>query len=338
MVRLIVPPKSHPIAFREVARRACARRQEALVPLPRMHEDELDIDAGLVRRLLVSQFPQWADLALVRVPSAGTDNALFRLGSDMVVRLPRIHWAVRAVEKEQRWLPWLASQLPLAIPTPMGSGAPGEGYPWPWSVYRWLEGDNAIDAPFSDQDQEVQAAHDLAGFLRVLQHLDTTDGPLAGTSDGNISRGVPLASRDESTREAIARLDGRLDVSAAQALWDAALHAPEWSEPPVWVHGDLSPLNLLVQQGRISAVIDFGTLAVGDPAVDLLIAWNSFSAQARAIFGEDLGVDDATWMRGLGWALNTGVGFPYYEFTNPVLAGIARRGLDEALAEWQRCG
>ncbi len=305
------------------------------MPAGKMNDDELEITAPLVRRLLASQFPQWARLELIPVPSAGTDNALFRLGADMVVRLPRIHWAVGMVEKEQRWLPRLALRLPMAVPVPLALGLPGDGYPWQWSVYRWLEGENAIDARVSDQ---CQAAQDLAHFLRALRRLDSTGGPLAGSPGGNASRGVPLAARDSSTRAAIAHLEGVIDVGSATALWDTALRAPEWSDPPVWVHGDLSPLNLLARRGRLSAVIDFGTLALGDPAVDLLIAWNYFSAGARDVFRSELEVDDATWMRGRGWALSTGVGFPYYEVTNPILSGVARRGLDEALTDWRRRG
>ena len=148
------------------------------MPAGKMHDDELEIDIALVRRLLASQLPQWAHLELVPVPSAGTDNALFRLGADMVARLPRIHWAVGAVEKERRWLPRLAPHLPMAIPVPIASGAPGEGYPWPWSVYRWIDGENAIESPIADHNQ---AARDLADFLRALRRLDSTGGPLAGS-------------------------------------------------------------------------------------------------------------------------------------------------------------
>lgn len=297
----------------------------------KMHVDEMDIDAALVRRLLAAQFPQWADLPIEPVHSAGTDNALYRLGSDMVVRLPRIEGATEQVDKEQKFLPRLAPHLPLAIPVPLAMGIPGEGYPWQWSVYRWLEGENATIERIADA---AQAARDLAHFIAALHGIDATGGPLPGPH--NFSRGVPLATRDADTRAAIVSLDGMLDTSAVTVAWDAALRAPAWHNPPVWIHGDLSPLNLLVEQGRISAVIDFGGLGVGDPACDLIVAWNYLSAQTRDIFRAALPVDDATWARGRGWALSVGlIALPYYQSTNPVLAGLARRAIDEVLADYE---
>src|SRR5262245_23508899 len=176
-----------------------------LIPIPtgKMHSAEVDTDASLVRRLLAAQFPQWADLPIERVPSAGTDNALYRLGDDMAVRLPRIHWAIEQVKKEQRWLPQLAPHLPLAIPVPLAMGMPAEGYPWHWSIYRWLEGENATSEHIADPRQ---AAIDLAQFITALQQIDATGGPPPGRH--NSFRGVPLAMRDERTREAIVTLRG----------------------------------------------------------------------------------------------------------------------------------
>ncbi|MEO7001472.1 MAG: aminoglycoside phosphotransferase family protein [Ktedonobacterales bacterium] len=295
----------------------------------KMHDDEVHTDASLVRRLLTAQFPQWAELPIAPVPSAGTDNALYRLGENMVVRLPRIDWAVADVEKEQRWLPRLAPHLPLAIPMPLALGAPGEGYPWRWSIYRWLTGENATVARIADQDR---AARDLAQFTTALRQIATKDWPLPEPPVA--SRGVPLATRDAETRAATASLEGALDTDAVSAAWEAALKAPAWNGPPVWIHGDLSPLNLLVEQGRISAVIDFGALGVGEPACDLMPAWNFFSAQTRRVFRAALAVDDATWARGRGWALSIGlIALPYYQHTNPVLANIARRAIAEVLAD-----
>jgi aminoglycoside phosphotransferase (APT) family kinase protein len=297
----------------------------------KMHIDEVDVNVALVGRLLAAQFPQWADLPIEPVHSAGTDNALYRLGADLAVRLPRIEGATGQVDKEHQWLPRLAPLLPLAIPVPLAKGTPGEGYPWHWSVYRWLEGENATIERIADPGQ---AARDLAQFIAALQRIDPTGGPPPGAH--NSFRGMPLSTRDADTRAAIASLDGMLDTGAVTAAWDAALQASAWDGPPVWIHGDLQSLNLLVQQGRISAVIDFGCLGVGDPACDLIVAWNLLSAQTRDAFRAALPVDDATWARGRGWALSVGlIALPYYQSTNPVLAGIARRAIAEVLADYE---
>jgi aminoglycoside phosphotransferase (APT) family kinase protein len=295
----------------------------------KMHSDEVDTDVSLVGRLLAGQFPQWADLPIEPVRSAGTDNALYRLGEDMVVRLPRIHWATGQVEKEQCWLPRLAPHLPLAIPVPLAMGVPVADYPWHWSVYRWLAGETATVEPVADLRQ---AATDLALFIAALQRIDPTGGPPPGPH--NSSRGEPLALRDAQTRTAIASLHGMLDTGAVTAAWEAALAAPAWQGPPVWIHGDLQAGNLLARQGRLSAVIDFGCLGVGDPACDLQVAWNFLSAETRDIFRAALSVDAATWARGRGWALSVGlIALPYYRDTNPILAGISRRAIDEILAD-----
>ncbi|MSQ08345.1 MAG: aminoglycoside phosphotransferase family protein [Dehalococcoidia bacterium] len=300
------------------------------MPADKMHVDEVDTDASLVGRLLAAQFPQWADLSIEPVRSAGTDNAIYRLGDDMAVRLPRIHWAAGQVDKEHRWLPRLAPHLPLAIPVPLAMGKPSEGYPWHWSICRWLEGENATIERISDPRQ---AATDLAQFISALQRIDTTGGPLPGPQE----RGVPLAMRDAYTRDAIARLHGMLDTGAATAAWEAALQAPRWHGAPVWTHGDLQSGNLLSVKGRLSAVIDFGCLGVGDPACDLIVAWNLFSPESRDVFRAALPVDDATWARGRGWALSVGlIALPYYKDTNPVLAGINRYAIDAVLADHKR--
>ena len=293
----------------------------------KMHADEPDIDVDLVRRLLLAQHPRWADLPIRAVPSAGTDNALFRLGDDLVVRLPRIDWAVGDVGKEQRWLPQLAPQLPLAVPVPVAVGRPGKGYAWPWSVYRWLDGEQAT--PNRIHDLPGTAA-ELAGFVAALHRIDPDGGPRPGPT----GRGVPLAIRDTATRNAIAALGGRIDAGAVTAAWEATLAAPAWDGPPVWVHGDLTPRNLLVVDGRLSAVIDFGALAVGDPAVDLLPAWNLFPGEARRVFREASDVDHATWARGRGWALSVAlIALPYYLETNPVITADSWHVLDEVLAD-----
>jgi len=299
------------------------------MPVGNMHDDEVETDASLVRRLLAAQFPQWADLPIARVASAGTDNAIYRLGDDMVVRLPRIKGATGQAEMESEWLPRLAPRLPLAIPVPLAIGAPGEGYPWTWSVYQWLAGENATIARIADPGQ---AARDLARFIAALRRIEITGWPPPGPP---ISfRGEPLSTRDAPTRAAIASLDGMVDTEAVTAAWDAALQTPVWGGPPVWIHADLQPLNLLVQHGRLSAVIDFAGLGMGDPACDLIVAWNYLSAETRDVFRAALPVDDATWARGRGWALSIGlIALPYYHVINPALAGIARYTIAEVLAD-----
>lgn len=289
----------------------------------RMHAGEVSVPRELVSRLLIDQFPRWADLPLSPVPSAGTDNALYRLGDDLAVRLPRIHWAVGQAEWEAHWLPRIAPALPLAVPEPLALGEPGHGYPWRWSVCRWLAGDNATPERLSDPRQ---TAVDLAEFVAAMRTLDPNGAP-----EG---RGIPLAERDEAVRSAIGALHNDYNPDTLTASWETALHTPAWPGPPVWHHGDLHVGNLLARNGRLGAVIDFGCAGVGDPACDVMAAWLFLSAETRAIFRDVLGVDDDTWARGRGWALSMGlIALPYYRTTNPVLAGIARRAIDEVLAD-----
>jgi aminoglycoside phosphotransferase (APT) family kinase protein len=290
----------------------------------RMHADEQHTDAAMVRRLVAAQFPKWSRLSVRAVRSAGTDNAVYRLGERMLVRLPRIERAVADVAHEQRWLPRLAPLLPVAIPRPRGLGTPAEGYPWPWSVYGWLEGENPTVAAIADAGSR---AAELAAVVRALQAARLPGAPPAG-------RGVPLARRDGSTRDAIAALSGMIDTDAATAAWRAALAAPEWTGRPVWVHGDLAPGNLLVANGRLTGVIDWAGAGVGDPACDMMVAWNLLPAPDRALFRDAVGADDATWLRGRGWALSVAlIQLPYYRRTNPVLAASARHVIGEVLAE-----
>ncbi|MDG4824213.1 aminoglycoside phosphotransferase family protein [Asanoa sp. WMMD1127] len=255
------------------------------------------IDVALVRRLLAEQFPQWADLPVAPVAVGGNDNRTFHIGDGMTARLPSAEGYVASVEKEQRWLPVLAPHLPVPIPAPLGHGRPGAGYPWPWSVNRWVDGDTARRDTVTDL---TAFAVDLAGFATALQGVDTGGEPAAGRH--SFWRGAALDHYDDETRKSIAALDGRIDGAAATAEWDAAL-AAEWRGRPVWFHGDFAPGNLLVRAGRLAGVIDFGTSGVGDPACDTVIAWTFLDAPARVAFKEALGVDDATWQRGRGWAL-----------------------------------
>ncbi len=299
----------------------------------KMHIHEIDIDLPLVRRLLAEQFPQWAHLPLAPVQSAGTDNAIYRLGDDMSVRLPRIDWAVGQAAKEYEWLPRLAPHLPLAIPTPLAKGEPGQGYPWQWSIYRWLDGENLAGGQNVDL---CAAARGLAEFIRALWQIDTAGGPLA-VEHG--LHGAPLALRDKATRAAIQSLRGLIDADAATSAWEAALRAPNWERPPVWFHGDLLPGNILFKEGCISAVIDFGGLGVGDPACDLMIAWGMFTGESRQAFREALGVDAAVWARGRGNALSQALIFiPYYLETNPLGVAYARHVVGEVLADWGENG
>jgi aminoglycoside phosphotransferase (APT) family kinase protein len=247
----------------------------------------------------------------------------------MAVRLPRIEWAIGQVEKEQQWLPRLARHLPLAIPVPLAMGTPGEGYPWHWSVYPWLEGETANVERLGDLRQ---AANELAQFIVALRTIDAAHGPTPGAH--NFFRGVPLAARDASTRAAISSLKGLLDVDEVTSAWNAAVEMPAWDAPPLWIHGDLQARNLLVQQGRLCAVIDFGGLSVGDPACDLMIAWSLFSGDSRRAFRAALAVDDATWARGRGWALSMAlIALPYYRSTNPVIVAEATHAINEVLAD-----
>ena len=299
-------------------------------PVIQMHENEVHTDEDLVRRLLAAQFPQWKELPVRRVSSSGTDNALYRLGHEMLVRLPRIDWAIEQVKKEHAWLPRLAPHLPLEIPVPLEMGEPGEGYPWNWSVYRWLEGENRTR---DDPSDPQQTAIDLAEFLQALESIDTAGGPSAVE---NGSRGAPLAARDEATRAAIEALRGTIDVDAVTQIWESALQAPAWSLAPVWFHGDVLPGNLLFKHGKLSAVIDFGGSGVGDPACDLMIAWNLFPGESRGTFRSALGVDDATWLRGRGHALSQALIFiPYYMHTNPIGVRNAWRAIDEVLDDFR---
>jgi aminoglycoside phosphotransferase (APT) family kinase protein len=300
------------------------------MPSPRMHADEVPIDATLVRRLLAAQFPRWAGLPLAPVLPWGTDNALYRLGDDLAVRLPRRPQTVAQLEKERRWLPVLAPRLPLAIPAPLAAGEPAEGYPLAWGIYRWLDGAPATETPIADH---AAAAADLVAFIAALQAIDPTDGPRPGPD--NAWRGVPLATRDRSTRASIAALGDAIDARAVTAGWEAALAAPDWSRPHTWLHGDLDARNVLVAGGRLTAVIDFGCMGVGDPTCDFAVAWKLLTPDTRGGFRAALAVDDATWTRARGWVLSQAVNaLSYYTIeTNAVLVREAHRWIAEALAD-----
>ena len=293
----------------------------------RMHEDELDLPESLVRQLLRDQQPQWADLPLHRVVSSGTDNAMFRLGESMVVRLPRVERAVPRLETELTWLPVLAARLPLTAPEPVAIGKPSDIYAWTWAILSWIDGENAFDASIDDPRQ---AAHDVADVVHALWRVDTRGAPSAKPG----RRGTPLVTTEAQTRRSIEQCEGLVDVGAVTAAWEAALRAPEWKRDPVWFHGDIARGNLLIRNGRINALIDFGSIAVGDPACDLVIAWDMFDRETRPVLRSALDVDDATWDRGRGWALCTAVWtLPYYLHTNPPMVRQARHKIAEVLSE-----
>ncbi|HVQ87181.1 MAG TPA: aminoglycoside phosphotransferase family protein [Actinomycetes bacterium] len=291
-----------------------------------MYADEFDIDAELVRRLIAGQFAEWADLPIDRVEPAGTDNAVYRLGANLAVRLPRIESASDSPVAEHRWLPKLAPLLPLAIPEPIALGEPTDEYPWNWTVCRWLEGETAMIDRITDPHQ---AALDLAAFIAALERIDPAGGP---PPDG---RGGPIAERDEWMHQAMATLGDSIEVGAVTAIWELALEVPEWTDSPVWIHGDLDSRNMLVQRGRFSGVLDFGTMAVGDPACDVMVAWKLLPASARGTLRSALSVDDATWARARGWVLSQSlIALAYYTMeTNPTLFTECERWLVEVLAD-----
>jgi aminoglycoside phosphotransferase (APT) family kinase protein len=307
---------------------AGAPGDDALVA--RLHPDQVGTDAALVRRLLSEQFPQWAALPLEPLRESGTDHDVYRLGAELSVRLPKIGWAAGQAPMEAAWLPRLAPQLPVAVPVVAALGQPGAGYPFGWSVQEWLPGERADPA---DDDSDALAS-DIATFLTALHRIDPAGAPPRDPD----ARGGPLATGDEQVRDCLAQLAGRLDAATALERWQESLAAPPWDGGEVWVHGDLLPGNLLVRGGRLAAVIDFGALTVGDPACDLLPAWNLFSGPRRRQLRADLqasdGIDEADWLRGRGWALRQAlVALPYYWDTHPGIRAQALRAVGEVLAD-----
>lgn len=292
-----------------------------------MPDPKPTIDTDLVRRLVNAQFPQWRHLPVSPVTFGGWDNRTFHLGNDMTLRLPSAAPYALQVEKEHRWLPTLAPLLPLPIPVPLTMGEPGEGYPWHWSVYRWIDGETAKTAEIADRPQ---FAVDLAEFLIALRRIDPAGGPPAGQH--NFFRGGSLSVYDNQTREALQALEGQIDTQAATAVWDAAL-AATWQGSPVWFHGDVAWGNLLVQNGRLSAVIDFGTSGIGDPSCDLAIAWTFFQGESREAFRAAIHVDEATWARGRGWTLWKALITVAGHDANQAEAERSRRVIDDVLAD-----
>lgn len=266
-----------------------------------IHNKKLVINNALVSHLVATQFPQWKELLIQPVARSGWDNRTFHLGNEMLVRMPSDADYALQVEKEQKWLPILARQLSLPIPTPIALGKPAAEYPWHWSVYRWIEGEAVASAPINNLKD---FAIDLAQFLVALEQIDSTDGPLAGPH--SFHRGGSLLTYDAETRQALEVLKGTIDVNTATEVWEKALET-RWHRSPIWVHGDISVGNLLVKNGQLNAVIDFGQLAVGDPACDLAIAWTLFKNESREAFRSAINLDTDTWARGRAWTLWKGL-------------------------------
>ena len=287
----------------------------------------LDCDIGGVRRLLAHQCPQWAHLSLTPIHSDGTDNTLFHLGEELCVRLPKREDALPQIEKELTWLPKF-QDLPLEIPEPVFVGEASPEFPARWGVFRWIDGNVLDAAPSLDQ---IAVAGQLAAFLQTLQLQWTAGAPEAGAH--NHYRGVPLAYRDPLTRTAITNLADLFDTAVLNRLWDQYLDAPVYDGSPVWVHGDIHARNLIARSGALAGVIDFGLMGVGDPAVDVMVAWTLFDVEARTAFRTALDVDDAMWQRSKGWALSWAViALDYYRHRdNAYLVDLSTRTLKTLL-------
>jgi aminoglycoside phosphotransferase (APT) family kinase protein len=289
-----------------------------------LHDDEIPIDAGLVRALVDRAMPHYADLPVRRLGSSGSTNALFRLGENLLVRLPRQPGGSAAIAKEAKWLPVLGPSLPAGVPEVVAVFEPDCDYPEHWSVVRWIDGEHPeVVTPKSLVDpRRADLAVDLA---KVVNALGLAEVPGEAASDPALQwyRGEPLATMDAVTRQNIGRCralnDFGYDLDAAERLWDEAMRLPGAKDRPAprWYHGDLTAENLLVRDGRLAAVLDFGGLSVGDPAVDLAVAWEVLDPPAREIFRRKLGVDDATWLRGRAWALSLTFMIWYYWATMP---------------------
>ncbi|MFI7218703.1 aminoglycoside phosphotransferase family protein [Micromonospora maritima] len=257
----------------------------------------VEIDTALVRTLVATQFPQWAHLPVAAVMRQGWDNRTFRLGDDLLARLPSAEGYASGIAKEDRCLPMLARHLPLPVPEPVATGEPAAGYPYPWSVRRWLPGDTLEAAHDVDR---TAVARDLAAFLVALRRIPTADGPAAGRHSA--FRGCHPSVYGDDVEQALDRLGDRVDGDACREVWARALTSA-WPHAPVWFHGDVAAGNLLVAGGRLAAVIDFGTCGVGDPACDLVPAWTWCVGAERAVFRDAVGLGADAWRRARGWAL-----------------------------------
>lgn len=257
----------------------------------------IEINTCLVRKLIDNQFPEWSGLPISPVARSGWDNRTFKLGHEMSVRMPSAESYASQVYKEQRWLPYLGESLSILIPRVLAFGEPGHGYPWPWSVYRWIDGED-VESAF--KTESIGLAKSIAQFIRELHDVDTSNAPSPGLH--NYFRGATLSEYDMDTKKYVDQLDKEICADKTMSLWNRALET-QWASKPVWIHGDLEASNILVSEGRLVAVIDFGNCAVGDPACDLVMAWTYFDENARAIFRSSLNLDYETWERARAWAL-----------------------------------
>lgn len=299
------------------------------MPPARLHADEVHIDELLARRLLAEQLPSYRSLPLRRVASGGTENAVFRLGDDFALRMPLTPGAVGGLLKEIRWLPVLRPHLSLKVPEVVATGKPSDRYPFPWAVVRWLPGDDALTVEL----EPMGAAADALGrFVSELRTVPTAGAPAPGTE--GFTRGLPLTEWDADVREALARCDGLVDVRRVTAVWDDALAAPTYQGPPVWLHADLIPGNIVVRAGRVAGVLDFGGMAIGDPAYDVTPAWHLLDSSSRLTFLDVTNADQATCRRARGIVVALGAfALPYYQHTNPAMMRTARRGIAAVLQD-----
>jgi len=295
--------------------------------IKKLHADEFDIDDDLVRRLLASQMPQWADLPLRVAEPIGADNVMIRLGDTLALRLPRTEGAAEGTRKEQELVPRIAAHLPVQVPVPVAVGEPDHGYPWPWSVYPWIAGRNPDPG-----EAGAELAGDLADFVHALRGVDTfgmaAEGPL------HSYRADSIQLRDAATQQCIEECAGLIDTGLTARAWDEAKRVPDFDGPPVWMHSDVHPGNLLVHDGRLAAVIDWGVLALGEPAVDCIVAWTLLTPESRPAFRARVAVDDDTWHRGRAWALSIAlVALPYYVHTNARITAWSRYAIDQVVAD-----
>jgi aminoglycoside phosphotransferase (APT) family kinase protein len=293
----------------------------------KLHDDEVDIDTDLVRRLVAEQFRYLSHLPVAEFRSTGTVNAIYRLGDALCIRLPRVQRWARDLDREVTWLPVLAPGLTLQVPEPVGKGQPTRDYPFSWAIFRWIEGQTYAPGRIAD---ERQAAADLARFVAEMRSKNVPpiddQTPFGGRP--------PLAEQDAAVRNWIGQSGDLVDRAAVTAAWEDALKGPVWDGAYAWIHSDLVPPNLLVRNGRLRAVIDFGATGLGDPATDLNPAWSAFGKAGRAVFRDLVGADDDAWRRGRGIAISQAVGLvPYYRITNPALSALGQRMLREIVAD-----
>ena len=291
----------------------------------KLHKNEVHIDAKLLRRLLESQFEQWSQQPLSFVSSSGTCNVIYRIGKDLCARLPRQPSDARYLEKELEWLPMLSSHLSIKVPRPIARGVPGIGYPFTWAVYEWLEGE-----PFDAEEigGRPRIAESLAQLVAQLRVIDTTHAPKS-------NRDAALSANNPSVLEAIESLDENIDRDAVRSVWEASVRVPAWKGDDLWIHGDLLPTNILVKNHQLTAVIDFGLVGVGGPAVDIIPAWSTLRGEARQTFRSALNIDSVIWARARGLALRQALKIiPYYLESNPSFSVMARRTVEEILIDY----